>query len=174
MRRVSLAAALVLVTALGFSVAIAGSTTTETTGVVRVERAVVDAWHFGCHGDACQGGPSPFEAISVTSPSSETSVDVVVTVTMDYQTTPGDFGVVRMRLKPVGSPAVDMRPGDFTLDSSGALTTSTLSWIARDVPASGTVYEFRLLVLPRRDSGDAHFHVRGRRFTVVIEMWSAG
>ncbi len=119
MKRVNLAAALVLVAALGSSVAMAGSTTTETTGVVRVERAVVDAWHFGCHGDACQGGPSPFEAISVTSPSSDPSVDIVVTVTMDYQTTPGDFGVVRMRLKPVGSPAFYMRPGDFTLDSSG-------------------------------------------------------
>jgi hypothetical protein len=174
MRRAGLAAALVLSIALGFSAATAGSTTTETTGVIRVEKAIVDAWHFGCHRDACQGGPSPFEAISVTSPSSETSVDVVVMVTMDYQTTPGDFGIVRMRLKPAGSSGLDMRPGDFTLDSSGAVTSTTLSWIAKDVPASGVDHEFRLLALPRRDSGDAHFHFRGRRFTVVIEMWSAG
>jgi hypothetical protein len=174
MRRVSPAAALALVTALGFSAARAGSTTTETTGVIRVERAIVDGWHFGCHADACQGGPSPLEAISVTSPSSETSVDIVVTVTMDYQTTPGDFGVVRMRLKPAGSSAFDMRPGDFRLDSSGALTTTSVSWIAKGLPASGTDYEFRLLVLPRRDSGDAHFHIRGRHLTVVIEMWSPG
>lgn len=172
MRRGGVALGVVLAVA-GLSAAIAGSTL-ETTGVVRVERAIVNAWHFGCHGDACQGGPSPFEPISVTSPASETTVDVVVSVTMDYETTPGDFGLVRMRYRQSGSPAVDMRPGDFVLDSGGRFTTTTLSWIAKDVPASGAEYEFRLLALPRLDSGDDHFHFRGRRFTVVIEMWSAG
>ena len=98
----------------------------------------------------------------------------MVTVTMDYETTPGDFGVVRLRYRGGGAGAVDMRPGDFRLDSGGRMTSSTLSWVARNLPAAGEDYEFRLLALPRRNSPDGHFHFRGHRFTVVIEMWSAG
>jgi hypothetical protein len=93
---------------------------------------------------------------------------------MDYQTTPGDFGIVRMRYREPGSQSIEMRPGDFRLDSSGHVTTTTLSWVAKNVPAAGAEYNFRMLALPRRDSNDAHFHFRGNRFTVVIEMWSAG
>lgn len=150
MKRTGVVLGIALTIAAVFSVAIAGSATEETTGVVRVEKAVIDGWHFGCHGDACQGGPSPFEPISVTSPTSETTFDVVVAATMDYETTPRDFGIVRMRYREPGSEAVDMRPGDFRLDSSGQLTTTTLSWMARNLPAAGAEYEFRLLALPRR------------------------
>jgi hypothetical protein len=174
MKRSSLNVAVIMLLVLTFPIATATSTTEESTGVVRLESAIVGAWHFGCHGDACQAGPSPFQPITVTSPSAESRVDVVVSVTMDYQTTPGDFGLARMLLRPAGSSAARMRPGHFRLDSGGRLTTTTLAWIARDVPASGMDYEFRLLILPRRDSGDAHFHIRGRRFVVVVEMWSAG
>jgi len=175
-RSLTVLGAAIGVAAVVFSVASAISTTSETTGVVRVERAFVDGWHFGCHADACQAGPSPFGPIRVTSPVSEATVDVVVTVTMDYQTTRGDYGIVRMRYRESGSHAVTMRPGDFRLDSSGELTTTSLSWVARDVPGGGAEYEFSLLALPRigPGGGDQHFHFRGRHLTVVIEMWSTG
>jgi len=174
MKRTFTILGIVLATVAAYSVATAGSTTSETTGVVRVEKTVVGGWHFGCHGGPCDLGPSPFDPISVTSPTSQATVDLVVSVTMDYQTTSGDYADIRFRYRRAGSAAVNMRPGTFTLDSSGRLTSTTLSWIAKGIPASGAVYDFRLLAVPREGSPDAHFHIRGRHFTVVIEMWSAG
>lgn len=174
MRRIGIIVGIVLVSVAAYTVAIAGSTTSETAGVVRVEKTVVGGWHFGCHSGPCDLGPSPFDPISVTSPTSQATVDLVVSVAMDYQTTPGDFADIRFRYRRAGSPAVNMRPGTFTLDSSGRLTSTALSWIAKGIPAAGAVYDFRLLAVPREASADAHFHIRGRHFTVIIEMWSAG
>jgi hypothetical protein len=105
---------------------------------------------------------------------SEGTVDIVVAVTMDYQTSRGDFGVVRMRYQQSGGEPVDLEPGAFRLDSQGGTTSTTLMWKANDVDAGGAQYEFALLALPRNRSSDAHFHFKGSRFSVVIEMWSSG
>lgn len=173
MNRLTPALAALVLVAVGFT-AVAATRSSETTGVVRYEKTIVDSWHFGCHGDACQGGPSPFEPIVVTSPTAEETVDVVATVTMDYATTPWDFGVVGMRLDPSGAPAFDMKPGWFPLNSRGVTTTTSVSWIARDVPSAGDDLDLQLRILPRKGSPDDHFHIAGKRFTVVIEIWSAG
>ncbi|MEX0984818.1 MAG: hypothetical protein WD096_07180 [Actinomycetota bacterium] len=173
MRRATALIAVICAVILG-TVAAAGTMSQDSAGVMRYERAFVNAWHFGCHADACQGGPAPFEPIVLSSPVSEDAVDVVVTVTMDYETTPGDSGILRMHLDPPGSASSAMKPGDFILDSNGARTTTSLSWIARSVPAAGEELEFRLHALPRKGSADGHFHIRGSRFTVVIEIWSSG
>lgn len=164
-----------VIVAAAASMVTAAQTNIETAGVVRIERTFTEEWHYGCHGgDTCHpGGPLGFPAVSVVSPASEPTVDVVATVTMDYLTGPGDYGIVEMRMRPAGSPEETMRPGRFRLNSSGVLTTTTLSWALRDVTAAGTEYEFRLLLLPRyEDIPD--FHFRGHRFTVVIELWSPG
>jgi hypothetical protein len=153
-----------------FTVA-AVAATFSNTPVLRVERAIVNSWNFGCIIDSCQGGPRPFPAITVQTPDGADQVNVVVSVTMDYRTTRGDHGIVRMQYAPEGGgPATDMRPDRFFLNSSGVLTSTTLTWIAKNVPAAGASYDFSLLALPRGE--DNRFMFSGHRFTAVIEMWA--
>jgi hypothetical protein len=156
------------------SAALAGGSNTETAGVVRVETLSSRDWHFGCHLDACIGGPLVVPAIPVTTSGAEPSVDIVVTSTLEFQTTPGDFGVLKMRFDDGPGPAVQMSPRGWVVSSNGRFTTTTVTWVARNVPAAGATYDFELLALPRKASPDGHFHIRGRKTVVVIEMWSAG
>jgi hypothetical protein len=164
-----------IVTVVAFgSIALAGAFNTDTTGVVRVEKVSSRDWHFGCHLDACLAGPLAIPAFSVSTPVAEPTVDVVVTATVEFQTTPGDFAVLEMRYDDGPGAPIPMGPRGWVLDSSGRFTSTTVTWIARNVPAAGTDYEFSLLALPRKSSPDGHFHIRGRRTVAVVELWSAG
>ncbi len=165
--------ALLVVAAITIPLALAGGGGSST-GVSRVEQTFVRAWSYGCQLDACTGGPRPFPPIEVATPGTTPEVDVVVTVTMEHKTTAGDYGLVRMRYVPTSGPPVAMAPGDFRLDTSGDRTTTTLTWITRDLTAGGNQYSFELFALPRSGNGDGSFSFSGRRFALVIEMWSAG
>lgn len=66
-----------------------------------------------------------------------------------------------------------MRPGRFRLSSHDTWNTSTLTWVERDVAASGQTYFFSFDIDPRIGSGSG-MEAEGKKMTVLIEMWSVG
>lgn len=82
-------------------------------------------------------------AISVRFPSSMGTIDVTVSMTIEYQTTSGDDALVRMEMRPpgAGSRFATMAPGEYALDAGGP-TTTTLVWFRGGLEASERAYRF--------------------------------
>lgn len=140
------------------------------TGHLRIERVFdysADPWTAGCGSDYC--AIQELFSVSVKAPDVET-VDIVVTVTMDYRTTPGDYVVVDSVYG--GGPRETLRPRGFRLASSDR-TTTTLTWSRRNVPAAGARYSFASTVNPRTVTGSG-VHASGRKLTLVIDMEPSG
>jgi hypothetical protein len=64
-----------------------------------------------------------------------------------------------------------MRPPSYPLRPSVRPTTTTLTWLKKDVAAAGQAYTFQFSASP---SFGGHSEVSGRKLTVVIESWTAG
>ena len=146
-------------------------------GVSRVERAftLAPGWRSYCEGvdDGVCWNATPVE-VPVTTPADQASVDVTLTVTLDYVTTRHTAAIAVARIEADTPPGMRMGPGHFPLAPSPRSTTTTLTWVKRDLPAAGRTYAFKMSVLARWLAGDGNFSVRGRKITAVIETWSAG
>jgi len=107
----------------------------------------------------------------VATPSDTSAVDVVVLLSVGYETSRGDRGSLVAEFAPrrIG-PYRPMEPGPFSLSPSVRPGSATASWIAQGVEAAGQAYNFELVLsshgLPSEASLD--------RMTVVIEMSPAG
>jgi hypothetical protein len=158
----------VAATAVGVTAAV--TRTSESSGVSRVERAVRAAWGGSCDFDACGIGDAEF---SYTTPTSVETVDLTVTITLRYRTSRGDAAFAHLGISD-GATTEGMRPTTpYPLAPSVKATSTTLTWFKKDVPAAGAAYTFHFGAAPGFDpSGSSS--VSGRKFTVVIESWTAG
>jgi hypothetical protein len=137
-------------------------------GVSRIERAFSFPWKRACEGDAC--GVGPLVSIPVRMPADQAHVDVSLTATLEYTTSKGDLALIAASFWENGRQEA-LLPGRhaYRLGPSRAPTSTTLTWVRRNVPAAGREYTFTVEVWPPFSAW-----VRGRQLTVVVEMWSAG
>jgi hypothetical protein len=154
-------------TAIGVTAAV--TRTQDSSGVSRVERVVAAGWESSCDLDDCAIGVTQ---IPYTTPTAPEAVDVTVTITLDYRTTRGDAARAGLTLDDGTPPLQPMRPGSYPLRPTARRTTTTLTWLKKDLAAAGQAYTFEFAASLR--FGDRHAEVSGRKLTVVIESWTAG
>ena len=142
----------------------------DSSGVSRLERTTVLRWASFCESDDCGIATTP---IRYTTPTDVASVDVTLSVTLDYKTSRGDTANAGVSLDD-GTPPYDALRPSYPLGTSRTPTSTTLTWARRDLPASGRAYTFWLSVASRDGNRDGASRVSGSRMTVVIESWTAG
>src|SRR5207245_1134396 len=106
---------------------------------------------------------SPAFPVSVTSPSSA-RMDVVVTATLNYETSLHDEGFVEVDLLKGGNPrGPALAPGSFPIESPfpRVRTSTALQWGRRRVSAGGQRYTFELTVSAHDRNGDGAANVTG-------------
>ena len=167
-RSVLLTLVLIAAAATAVGVTAAVTRTEDSTGVSRVERVITTGWGSTCDLDACAIGVTP---ISYTTPTAPEAVDVTVTVTLDYRTTRGDPARAGLSLSDGTPPFQPMRPRSYPLRPTVQPTTTTLTWLKRDLPAAGQAYTFQFSASP---PFGGQSEVSGKKLTVVIESWTAG
>lgn len=144
----------------------------------RVERTFRfdEPWTAACSGDAC-AAVEVFR-LPVETPAGVASIDVTVTVTFDYRTGPGpdDAGVVGAEHAPAARGPYRSLGPSWPLAPAPRRAASTIVWQKHGLDANGKRHFF-VLAVASRERGDAvenENFVRGRRVTVVVEMWPAG
>jgi hypothetical protein len=126
-------------------------------------------WGGNCDLDVCSIIDVP---IPYTTPAAPESVDVTVTITLTYRTSPGDAAYAGLSLDDGTPPYEPMRPlRSYPLRPSVAPSSTTLTWVKRDVPAAGKAYTFHFSAVT--GFGGRSF-VSGTKLTIVIESWTAG
>ncbi len=139
----------------------------------RYERASIfeNPWEASCDSHGC--GIPTIGAMRVGMPSNVVRVDVVVTVSLDYKTSPSDWGAVRTSFKEGSDGSLTpMNPRNFTITSPSPdrLTSTTLVWAKKGLPAAGREYTFQVAVYARDANGDLNASVQGRRLSFVVHM----
>lgn len=154
-----------------------GPLSSDRIGHRRVERTLrlSDGWSASCDFDVC-GSVEVFK-IPVRTPPSTDEVDVTMTVTFDYETGPEAMDSGRASAEF----ARRRRGRHFRMGPSWPLgpapspTTATLVWQKHGLESHSRRYFFTMAVASREGGVDNNQNfVRGRRLTVVIEMWPAG
>jgi hypothetical protein len=150
-----------------------GQGPTRSEGVSRVERSIrfQKPWESSCDGDAC--GIQILFRIPVTTPIDEPSVDLTLTVTLDYAISRGDAATAYATIDDGASLRLNPR-GGFRLAPSNRRNSTTLTWQKRALEGAGHEYTFAMTVSPRDLNRNGSTRVRGRKLTVVVETWSAG
>lgn len=129
--------------------------------VSRVERVFSRPWSSTCDFDAC-AVPILFE-IPVTTPVPSKTVDVTMTLTFEYGTTPGTAASVGAGFETPSSAIVRMDPRvGFRLAPSEASTTTTVTWVKRGLRGAGRTYTFHAGISVRSLVGDDTFSAHGR------------
>jgi hypothetical protein len=115
----------------------------------------------------------------VATPANEAEVDIVVTATLAYRLDPGLKAWARLGWATgpqtvFPEPTTALRPGLWPLRSTGGRAdTSTLTWIARRLPAEGREYRLRLEF--RTDAAPIPgVTAYSKKAALVAEVWSAG
>ena len=168
-RAVIIALALFAAAAAAVGVTAAVMRTPDSSGVSRVERVSSQRWGGSCDLDACGIFDVP---IPYTTPAGPEAVDVTVTLTLTYRTTGGASAHAGLSLDDGTPPYERMRPrSSYPLRPSSRLTSTTLTWLKRDVPAAGQTYTFHFSAAP---AFGGHSSVVGTKLAIVIESWTAG
>ena len=143
----------------------------------RVERVYryPDRWSSECDFDAC--GISILFSLPVTTPRTAERVDIVMTTTLDYRTSRGDFGVASAGFSTARERGtkVALLPRRWPLATSRRSTTTTLTWVKKGVRAEGRRYFFTMSI-PSREGTDPDANqnrISGRKVAVVVELTSA-
>lgn len=126
----------------------------------------------GCSGDqdgVCSaGGQAPFP---VTLPTSMGSVDVTVTMTIEYRTDPKDGWEVAMDMTSPGERTEILRPGYLNLRPGPSASTS-ITWFRRSVPPNDQPHEFDFRINARKLR--APNLIRVTKMVLVIEATPSG
>jgi hypothetical protein len=89
---------------------------------------------------------------------------VLLTLTLDFKTTTGDWGLIDAGIRPSGTrPGEAMRPGSFRV-ASPRRTSTTLTWVKKQLEP-GTTYVVEVGARARDGSGNGTARVKGRRLT---------
>ncbi|HEX8098604.1 MAG TPA: hypothetical protein VF660_00200 [Actinomycetota bacterium] len=116
-------------------------------------------------------------SVTVDSPSSLAQMDVIATATLDYKTSRGDQGAVRVEMvEGANKRGPALRPGPYRVvsPSSKIRTSTALQWGNRAVAAAGESYTFLLTVEAVDRNGDGTAFVNGKKVTLTIEMRPVG
>ncbi len=142
---------------------------TAVSKVERVERTVTFSkpWQARQNGD--NGVVPLLLKMTVTTPAKIARVNTLAQVTLDYRSSPGDFGVVGVSVGRPGVSSATMHPGGFRVSSENRVST-TLTWVRKDLRANGARYTFYVSVAPRDGDHDGHALVTGRKVTASIEV----
>ena len=142
------------------------SPTSTSAGLRVVQRN--SEWGISCGGDTCMGlVVDPL--IADTPPGLAGPLDVVVTLTLDFRTSPSDVGLVRLRYRQDGGPWGSMPPAIYPL-SSLRRSSTTLTWTFRGLSGAGASYEIEP-VFTIRDGGRYGYSFGGRHLVMVAEFW---
>lgn len=97
-------------------------------------------------------------------------MDVVVTATLNYRTSADDAVAIRAIYRGAGRVGT-LRPGPWVLMSPSAnrLTTTTVTWVKRLLPAAGREYTSRLEASPRPGE-TVNMSSVGKKVTLSIDM----
>ena len=143
----------------------------------RIERVYryPDRWVSECDFDYC--GIAILFSLPVTTPRAAEKVDVVMTATLDYRTSPGDYGVASAGFSTSreGGEKVALRPRRWPLAPVSRSTTTTLTWVKKGVRAEGRRYFFSMSV-PSREGTDPQAdqnRISGSKVAVVVELTPA-
>ena len=168
-------AAVAAVVALPLAVWAGSQSNPGSTGVSRIEKT------FGSHDWRCNIDGCPGYKVTVLTPNDVATVDVVVTVTLMYRLGRGEaarasFGYATGTPQMVpccgGEPSTPFEPGSYRLASvDGRMTTTTLTWINRNLAAAGQGYRLYFHLSPNRFFAKDAFT---KKATVVVETWAAG
>jgi len=140
----------------------------------RVERVYrySPPWESNCESDDC--GVSLLFDLPVKTPETTESVDVVMVVTIDYKTSPRDYGQVGAGIFASGDRLAGMGTRWTLATSSDTYNSTTLTWKKHRLPADGRSYTFLVDAPAVEGSGDAMSFIKGRNASVVVEMWPSG
>lgn len=152
----------------------AGATPASTFGNIarnEFEFTGISPWEATQHEDSIN--PAQLAAVRAVAPVSVRAVDIVVTLVMDFNVSPGDRGVALVAYLDGPPPAKPMRPTEgHPLASSfgGQASSTTLSWFLSEMDGSGRSYEFWLQVTALDASGDMRASVVGDGGLVFVDM----
>lgn len=103
------------------------------------------------------------------------SVDVTLSLSFDFAVSRGDLLEINATYAGGGDgDSQQFRPAALGLLSSPSgsrLTTTTITWSRKGLPAAGKRYEVQLSAAARDDDSDARAKAFGKRILVTIEMW---
>ena len=89
---------------------------------------------------------------------------VLLTLTLDFKTSPGDWGLIGAGIRPSGKrPGEAMRPGSFRVTSSTRNST-TLTWVKKHL-GPGKTYVIEVDARAHDGSGNQAARIRGRKIT---------
>jgi len=144
-------------------------------GYLRVVRTADRSWSVECINDPCS--TSPRFSVNVPTPQGVTSFDLVLTVTMQYTTTPKDWAEASVFFCPYANPPPPcafllLEPGRFPIApaATGGGGTATLTWSGKGMSAGYKAWHYELLVTPYDGSGDRAVTVTGHLVTAVFDM----
>jgi hypothetical protein len=159
-------------------------------GISRIEKAVLADTGQSCDASpediVCVVLPADEYTVQVQVPQTSGRVDVVMTVTFTYRTSPGDTAIASASRKrvpavvppcpPPGCPQPRSRalaPRAYVLaPADGPGTSTSLSWVVRNL--SPAQYRFSFFAAPKNTNDDDRYSVLIKKATIVIETWSAG
>jgi hypothetical protein len=116
---------------------------------------------------------------NLATPASTPTVDVVVTISLDYGVSRGDFAEIGASYRPTDDPGASFRPlspgqlGRLSSARQRNRTTTSITWIAKGLAASGQSYQFQIGVAARDNDDDARAQATGKNFSVVVDMVSS-
>lgn len=106
-------------------------------------------WIISCEDRGCHWYGIPETSLRFTTSQDSDIVDVTMTVSLGFRLSKGDAASLRgtyvpIHTPPSPSPYIRMKPGSYRVGPQGADSSTTLVWFARDLPARGRMYEFKL------------------------------
>jgi hypothetical protein len=120
-----------------------------------------DAW-LAVKGTDFEGIPL-FARARLTVPSTGTGA-VLLTLTLDFKTTAGDWGLIDAGIRPAGKhPGEAMRPGSFRV-ASPIRNSTTLTWVKKHLDP-GRTYVIEVSARARDGNGNATARVKGGKLT---------
>jgi hypothetical protein len=142
---------------------------------------------FGGHDWRCNIDGCPGYKVTLVTPTAVDTVDVVFSITLTYRLGAGESARASVGYAtgttPPGTPppvipccgdepTTPLDPGPYRLASAdGRATTTTLTWVARNLAAGGQQYRLYFHLDPDATFSKAAYT---KRAMAVVETWSAG
>lgn len=140
-------------------------------GIARVSRPIERRWSARQDLDAFY--PAQVARVDVTTPTGVNRVDITVTLSFDHKVSVGDQAFIHVAIFDGTPPADPLAPaGGYTISASpeGLKTSSSLSWLARQIPGDGATYELWVTASALDQSGDLRAVVSGSAGVVTVDM----
>ena len=141
--------------------------------LVRIEDHFSRRW-VAVHEDDLTTGATVTVLRVIDAPSLR-EVDVALTITMSYRVTRGDTALVRANRTTGGEFLAQLAPsGGYPAVGTREPRTGQFTWLAKNIPAGGRDYQFKVYVIPSDGNGDGVARARGGRGLIVAEVTPSG